>query len=165
MAQRELELPITGWLGDPTNPPGLAFTSANRPYLTFDAATDELCVQGFILPDDYVGTPVVEVQWGAASATTGDVVWSAEIMAATPNSDTADHGTDSFGTANTVTDSHLGTTAGRLHEASIALTTDTDSMAAGDSVDIRLRRDADNVSDTLAGDVYVWKVRFTYSDS
>jgi len=158
-------LPPSGGLPDPTaaNAPELGFTStSNRPFLVFDAGTDQKAVWQFRLPDDYVGTPELHVIWGADTATTGNVVWAAEVMKLTPNTDTTDADTDGYDTANTNTDAHDGTTAGRLHTATITLTNE-DSMAAGDYVAIRVSRDADNASDTMAGDAFVHAIEFEYA--
>lgn len=157
-----LELPIRGWEKDATAPPGLGW-DVSRPYLTFDAATDEIAYFTFDLPADYSSAPVLRVVWSADSATSGNVIFACEVMAYTPETDSADYATDSYDTVNTAAaDSHLGTTAGRLHTHDITLT-NADSMAAEDRVTLKFRRDADNASDTLAGDVFVHGLIFEYT--
>jgi hypothetical protein len=42
--------------------------------------------------------------------------------------------------------------------------TDTDGAVDGDVIKIRIYRDADNGSDTLAGDAYIYHLWLTYSD-
>jgi hypothetical protein len=137
------------------------------PVLAFDAATDESAYFTVRLAD-YVGTTLqlgVDIVWGADSATSGDVVWGMQIQAITPNTDSTDPETDGFDTAGTVTDSHLGTTAGREHLVALEMgDTDTDGAVDGDVIKIRIYRDADNGSDTLAGDAYIYHLWLTYSD-
>lgn len=163
MATGQINLDIGAAWPDASNPPAVLYTTANRPYLAFDASTDEKCLWVFRLPDEYSSAPTVEIDWGAASATSDNVVWAVEVMAITPESDTADAATDSFdATPNTTTDAHLGTTAGRLHTATVTLT-NIDSAAAGDYLVLRLSRDADNASDTMTGDAYVHTVTMFYT--
>ena len=85
-----IPLAILGAMPDPTaaNAPQIGFNSgSNRPYLAFDAATDQRAVWTFRLPDDYSSTPELHIQWGADTATTGNVVWATEVMALTTNTD------------------------------------------------------------------------------
>lgn len=132
----------------------------------FDAGTDEAIFLDFDAVQYGSGDLTVELQWYAATATSGAVVWGAQIAAVTPNTDTTDAETDSLSTAATVTDSHLGTTARRRHRAVITLTgASLDSLAARDDVRLRIYRDADNGADTLAGNVHLERVTVSYSDT
>jgi hypothetical protein len=93
------------------------------------------------------------------------VVWGAQIAAITPNSDSQDVETDAFAAASTVTDSHIGTTAQRVHTCSITIS-NLDSLASGDLVYLHLYRDASETgTDTLAADANVLSTRLSYSDS
>jgi hypothetical protein len=104
------------------------------------------------------------VFWYADTATSGDVIFEAQIAAITPNTDTQDIETKALATATNATDTHLGTTGQRLHSVDITVS-NLDSLAAGDYVTLRLARDANNASDTMTGDALVVKVVVTYSDS
>ena len=128
--------------------------------LLFDASTDEIIHKRFRLPTDYSSGATLKLQFSMASATSGNVVWAAEVWAITP-ADAADSDTTSYDTANSVTEAVPGT-AGYLDEASITLT-NADSMAAGDLVTIRIRRDADNASDTAAGDAELRAISLEYT--
>jgi hypothetical protein len=75
--------------------------------------------------------------------------------------DTQDVETKALATANTVTDTHLGTTAKRLHTATITIT-NTDGIAAGDEVYLVLERTGSDA--TIAEDIIVTKAILTYSD-
>lgn len=132
---------------------------------SFDAAGTE-SIQ-FVLP--YVpaygaGNLTVKLLWYGDSATTGDVVWGASIAALTPETDSTDIETDAWATENTATDSHLGTTAQRLHTASITVS-NLDSIATGDYLALRVRRIGGNGSDTMTGDAQLVGVVVEYSDS
>lgn len=121
----------------------------------------------FIVP--YVGSYgsgnlTVKVLWYGDSAIIGDVVWGASIACITPESDSTDIETDSWATESTVTDSHLGTTAQRLHTASITVS-NLDSIATGDYMALRIQRLGGNGSDTMSGDAQVVGVVLEYSDT
>jgi hypothetical protein len=136
------------------------------PALAYDATTDEAAFWSFIATSYGAGNVTVRVYWYADTATTGNVVWEAQLAAITPNSDSQDIETKAFATLNFVQDTHLGTTGQRLHSADITVS-NLDSIAAGDHVTLRLARDANSTSatDDMAGDAYVVKVVVTYSDS
>ena len=135
------------------------------PSWSFDAGTDEAMYIVF-RATNYGGSGnlTIKVIWYADTATSGNVIWAAQIAAITPNTDSQDVTPDALGTENTVTDSHLGTTAKRLHEASITLS-NLDSLAADDYVTLKIRRDADNASDTMAGDALMTQIIIEYSDT
>jgi len=146
-------------------PPQLTFVNA-RPRLAFDASTDEYVVFTFRLPDDYSSAAALKVQWSGSTSTTTShtAVWGAEIMALTPETDSVATDSDSYDTINTVSDDILGTTAKRPQECEITLT-NNDSMAAGDYISLRFRRDADNGSDDLTEDAWLWALSFVYTAS
>lgn len=132
---------------------------------SFDAAGTEGLQ--FIVP--YVpaygsGNLTVKLLWHPDTATTGDVVWGASIAALTPETDTQDIETDAWATENTVTDSALGTTAQRLHTASVTVS-NLDSIATGDYFALRVQRLGGNGSDTMSGDAQLVGVVVEYSDT
>jgi hypothetical protein len=132
--------------------------------LSFDAASDEACFWVFEAQNYGSGNLTLNIHWYADTASSGDVIFDAQIAAITPNSDTQDIETKAFATANSVTDTHLGTTGQRCHVAVITIS-NLDSLAAGDLVFLRLNRDANNASDTMAGDAFVTLVSLSYSDT
>jgi hypothetical protein len=131
--------------------------------LAYDAsaATDEAAFWSFRAVNYASGNLAVDIDWYADTATSGDVIWDVQIAAITPNTDTQDIETDGLATANSVTDTHLGTTGQRLHRCSVTVS-NLDSLAAEDDVWIRVARDGNNASDTLAGDALIVKVTVTY---
>jgi hypothetical protein len=130
----------------------------------FDASTEEAVFMDWRAVSYGSGNLTVDIDWYADTASTGNIIWGAAIAAITPDSDSQDVETDSLATANTVTDSHLGTTGQRLHRCSITVS-NLDSLAAGDDVRMRIYRDADDGSDTMTGDAILTRVTVSYSDT
>lgn len=110
------------------------------------------------------GNLTLEIYWYATSATTGTVRWGAAISAITADTDTQDILTDAFATELTVDDAHLGTTARRLHKATITIS-NLDSVANGDVVVLRLRRVANHANDTMTGYANLRMMVLSYSDT
>lgn len=132
--------------------------------LAFDAAADEAAFFRVDVSKYASGNPSLDVDWYADTASTGDVVWEVALAAVTPNTDTQDVEAKALAAAQTVTDSHLGTTGQRLHRASVTVT-NLDSVAAGDEVWLRVRRLGSSGSDTMAGDAVLVGADFQYSDT
>ena len=149
-----------------TFPQFLKVNGTNFPVtsLAFDASTDEACAFKFRAVNYGSGNLTLDIDWYADTATSGDVVWSAAIAAITPDSDSQDVETKSLATANTVTDSHLGTTGQRLHRATITIS-NLDSLAAGDIVWLKLQRTGSSGSDTMTGDALMTMATLSYSDT
>ncbi|GAA3721690.1 hypothetical protein GCM10022224_103910 [Nonomuraea antimicrobica] len=104
----------------------------------------------------------VEIIWYAVSGTSGTVNWGAAIAAITPSADTEDVETAGFAGMPTVTTSHLGTTARRLHRSVITVT-DQDGMAVGDECWLRVMRNP--AVDTLTADAILTSARISYPDT
>jgi len=96
-----------------------------------------------------------------ASATTGTVMLSCEVMAVT-DGDAAAVDTDSYDTINNSSAKTVPGTVGYLDEISLTLT-NADSVAAGDWVAIKLRRDASGGSAT--GDLELIAASLEYTTS
>jgi hypothetical protein len=139
-------------------------TSSPVPGLFFDAATDEAAFWRFIANNYGSGNLTLKVLWYADTATSGNIIWEAQIAAITPDTDTQDIETDALATATNVTDSHLATTGQRLHQCTITIS-NLDSIAADDHVVLRVARDANNASDTMTGDAVLVGLELTYSDT
>ena len=123
-----------------------------HPVLDFDATTDESAVWTAVLPSSYAaGGLTVEIGWAGDGVTTGNVVWNAAIERI--GDDQLDLDADSFAAANAVTDT-TSSTDGNVVVATITFTdgADMDSVAAGEGFRIKITRDADNASDTMAAD-------------
>lgn len=145
--------------------PALTRNGTNFPVvgLAFDAATDEAAFWLFRAVNYASGNVTVRVDWYADTASSGDVVWAAQLAAITPDTDTQDVETKALAAANTVTDTHLGTVGQRLHRAVVTVS-NLDSLAADDDAWIRVARDASNAADTMSGDAILTLVTVSYSD-
>ncbi len=131
----------------------------------FDGAVEEDIFVSAMLQNYGSGNLTLRLTWYADSTTSGDVIWGAAIAAITPDTDTQDVETKAFATAQTVTDSHLGTTAQRVHQTTLTIT-NLDSVAANDVIWIRFYRDADAAGDTLnAVDANLLTLNLEYSDT
>lgn len=145
-----------------------AFTKANGTNfpvsgLAYDAAAEETAYWKFEAVSYGSGNLTLTLYWYADTASASDVIWGAAVAAITPNTDSQDVETKAFATANTVTDTHLGTTGQRLHSCDITIS-NLDSIAAGDIVWIKIYRDADAGGDTMTGDAILVGAKLAYSD-
>lgn len=132
--------------------------------LAFDAATKETAFWKFKANNYGSGNLTLVIRWTADTATANDVIWGAQIAAITPDTDSTDCTTKSLATANTVTDTHLGTTARRIMTCSITIS-NLDSIAANDTVWLAVYRDAAAGGDTMTGDAWLIEMCLEYSDT
>lgn len=131
----------------------------SHPILNFDPGTDEHAIFASVLPRNYAGGGLtVTVTWMAATATSGNVIWNAAIER--DNTAGPDLDTDDFATAQAASASAASGTCGILTAATIAFTSGAqmDSLAAGETFRLKITRDADNGSDTMAGDAQLVSV-------
>lgn len=146
---------LAEWTALGNEPPAANYATLNarnvHPVLEFDATADEQAVFTSILPPHYSGGGITATLiWVAATATSGDVVWTAAFERQ------ADGGTDidadSFATANSVTSTAPGT-SGVPKYATIAFTnSELDGLVVNERYRLKITRDADNASDTMASD-------------
>ena len=131
--------------------------------LAYDATTAQNAYWKFNAETYGSGNLTLELYWYAATATTGSVVWLSQLAVINPNVDTQDVETKAFATANSVTQAHLGTTAKRIHRATITLS-NLDTIAAKKQVWLKVGRDAANASDDMAGNAILVQACLSYSD-
>lgn len=158
MATGTIILPLLAAVPDGTNPPGVAFTAAGRPYLTFDGTTDELCSWSFRIPQNYASALTIKVQYSMASATANNVAIRTEVMAI---ADGEDVDTDNYAAVEASADATVPGTAGLMDEISDALGTPT--VAAGDYISLRLGRENGTSGSNATGDMEVWAVSLEYT--
>lgn len=166
MATVYRELPITGAVFPSSNAAGFAINQgSNFPVavLTFDAGTAESVHWQIPVVAYGSGNLTLDLFWYADTANSGAVVVGAAIAAITPNTDSQDVETDALATEATVTDTHLGTTGQRLHQATITISS-LDSLANADFVILKLRRVAADAADTMTGDMLLVGALLSYSD-
>jgi hypothetical protein len=136
----------------------------NHPVALYDAATDENLDFECVMPEHYGGGGLtIDIVWAADTATTGNCIWNIQLERHQAEVSGSDLDTDAFAAANAVTDAAPGTSAGRLAYATITFTdgADMDSIAAGEAFRLRVTRDANNASDTMAGDAQLLTVHVT----
>jgi hypothetical protein len=117
--------------------------------LDFDASTDESAMFVGVLPRNYAsGGLTVTLHWMATSATSGDCVWLAAIGRLNTDLDSDPHAATqtATGTANG--------TSGIITSTAITFTdgAQMDSLAVGEAFSLKITRNADDGSDTMAGD-------------
>lgn len=129
-----------------------------RPYLAFDATTDESADWTFIAPQSLTGALTAVVTYRMASATTGSARVQVALEAISDGDATDTDAASSFDTANSAGATVPGT-AGYIDQLSVTLT-NADSIAAGDYCRLRFNRDADGTSgtDDATGDMQVLAV-------
>lgn len=134
--------------------------------LAYDAsaATDEEAFWKFRAIGYTSGNLTLDLYWYADTASSGDVIFAARIAVITPNTDSQDVETKAFATANTATDTHLGTTGQRLHHVAITIS-NLDSLAAEDIVWIGIARDGNAAGDTMAGDALLALAVLSYANT
>jgi hypothetical protein len=132
--------------------------------IKYDAASTENAFWKLNAVNYGSGNLTLTLLWFADTATSGDVVWDTQIAAITPNTDSQDVTTDGLTTANTVTDSHLGTTGKRVHSIAVTIS-NLDSIAANDIFWVKITRDVGDAADTMAGDAWLVQAILTYSDT
>ncbi len=123
-----------------------------HPVLDFDTTTQESAIFTAVMPRHYGGGGItVYVHWAASSATSGTIGWDVTFERIGDGSQDID--SDGWATAQVVTAAAVPATSGLVDITNVAVAagaTGTDSIAAGESFRIRIRR---NVSvDTAAGD-------------
>lgn len=110
------------------------------------------------------GNITCDLLWQAENATSGVVRWEVAIAAITADADSQDVTTKAFATAQTVDDTHLGTTGKRVMLATVTIS-NLDSIAASDLVWVKISRLGAHANDTMANDCWLLQARLTYSDT
>ena len=150
-----------------SNPAGCwGVQGTNNPVegLSFDGTTQQTAFLAFLAQNYGSGNLTIDIEWYAATATSGGITFGASLQAITPNTDTQDVETDGFATEATASDTHLGTTGKRLHKFSITVSS-LDSLANVDACMLRLRRVPADAGDTMTGLCIVTRVTISYSDT
>jgi hypothetical protein len=126
----------------------------------FDDSTDEYIVISILVPNNYVGTPILKVFYKCTSATSGTAAWEARLHAVT-DADATDIDADAYATVNAGTGT-VAATAGHLDVISITLS-NADGIAANDFVSLALNRDVS--ADSVSGDLEFIGAQFSYADA
>lgn len=168
MATVTMPVGIGALLPSATIPPELVrLEGTNFPewgYAFADATNDEtVFTERLFVPNYGSGNVSVICDWRSRTGqTTGAVVLGAALSALTP-ADAQSVATDAFATENTQTTTVSGT-ASALNRTTITVS-NLDSLAANDSLVVRIRRLQSNGSDTMTGDCIIEGVTLQYSDT
>ena len=129
-------------------------TRNNTPILGFNDTTAWQTFFIDVVPEGAVLTSglTINILWAAASATTGNVKWNAQIERM--NTTIA---ADSFDTAGTITTACNGSNGVPSLSSIVGLTT-IDGITIGDTYRILVTRDAANGADTMTGDAQLISV-------
>lgn len=132
-------------------------TRNSRLVLAFDAVTDESIVFSGVLPRNYAGGGItVQLEWMAATATSGATRWATAI-----ERENTDLDADSFATANTAGGTANGTSGIPTYTTiAHAAGAEMDSLAVGEGFRLKVTRDADGTSgtDDMTGDAQLISV-------
>jgi hypothetical protein len=123
--------------------------------LEFDDTTNQSAVFVSVCPDaaDLSLGLIVNISWFGATATSGNVVWGAQIEAMTHDEDS-----DNFGTATEATTACNGT-SGIKSETSLTIgAANIDSLATKVAYRVKVYRNAASGSDTMAGLAQIFTV-------
>jgi len=132
--------------------------------LAYDSGTKESAFWKFKAVNYGSGSLTAVIRWTSDTATSGDVVWGAQVACITQDTDTQDITTKALASASTVIDTHLGTTARREMSCSVTVA-NADSITANDTVWLLIFRDGASGSDTLVGDAFFIEASMEYSDT
>ncbi len=122
------------------------------PVWDFDDTTAEHLDLHGILSANYAGGGLtVRLRWMATSAISGNVMWQAAFRRIADDAEDIDTAQTYDFNSTTVT---TATASGEFDYATITFTSgaDMDSLAAGDSFVLRIRRNAADAADTMSGD-------------
>lgn len=131
--------------------------------LDFDTTTQETAIFTGLMPRNYSDVTGVTVYIHAmlSSATSGTLGW--DVSFERMSDSTTDLDSDSFATAQTVTATTVPGTSGVVLVLSVAVTkgANMDSVVAGDSFRLRVRRDVANDSATGDAELLLVEVKET----
>jgi len=131
----------------------------------FDATTEEAIFFVWRASNYGSGALTILTNWYADTGTSGGVAFGISLACITPNTDTQDIETKAFATETVFTDTHLGTTGQRDHDALGSISTNLDSLALDDRVCMKLVRKVSDAGDTMSGDMILTMVDISYSDT
>lgn len=124
----------------------------------FDQSTDEHWQWVVRVPANWTSGGDIKIRWGA-DVTSGNVIWKASFCPVVDSSDDLDGITTN--TVATAAASAVPGTSGQTKETTI--TPDGTDVTANRMLIITVGRDADNGSDTAAGDAWIVGVAFEYT--
>lgn len=131
----------------------------------FSTTAAQYIVTDFVVPQNYVGTPAINVYYKMTTAVANEITWGCAVALVT-DGDAQDMDADGFGSTGAVASPTVPGTAGYMDVAAITLSTGThdDGMAAGDHINMIIFRDPAVPSSDADSDAEFLGIDFTYSD-
>lgn len=162
-------IPILGWNSAPDTSGNVFITpydslATNKTWKHMvwsfaDSATRDLLYGKFVVPKNYVGSPVFVVVW-TTTATTGNAIWDLDYRTVGGN-DTTSLDQSTAEETLTVTDAAPGAAHRRL-EATMSAT--AGNFSADEEVEFLFGRDGAS-SDTIAATIMCFSLLFEYADA
>ena len=127
-------------------------TNLDQLVVAYDAATDEGRMVQFVCPSDLgTGNVTFRIIWYPATASTNNVIWDVRYTLTGAGGETWDAA---------LTTKAFAASAGDAQQDEITQATVTETVAnlgwaANDLISLHVYRDANNASDTIAGDAYM----------
>lgn len=176
MATRNIAIPAAAFYptADPTSfksarlavkQSSIAVPSPRYLEWVFDTTAAQYIVTDFILPQNYLNTPVIRVYYKMATAIANEITWGAAV-ATISSGDATDLDADAFVSTGAIASPTVPGTAGYIGIASITLTTGThdDGMVFGDHINMTIFRDPAVPSSDADSDAEFLGIDFQYSD-
>lgn len=130
----------------------------DHPVVLFDDTLVEHAFVSSVLPDTYNGNGIDIVIWWTSASTTNNVVWQTTFESHTPDTDDLDSDSYATGVVSATTDTPGSAGVLVSHTHSHTDGAQIDNLAAGESFRLRVGRVGSNGSDTLTGDVELYKL-------
>jgi hypothetical protein len=123
----------------------------------FDASSDEsILINGF-LPEAYDGGGItLTLVWAASGVSSGNVVWDAQFER--HEDDATDLDSDSFASVQSVTDACANVDGEPVYSDITFTNAQIDGLLKNESFRLKVTRDANNASDTMAADAELLRV-------
>jgi len=138
----------------PSSNPAVADSRNSHPIIAFDDTVAENVLFSYFVPENYIGGDInIDIDWVAATATTGGVTWGIEIERNAPGGTDID--SDSFATQQTGTSTTNGT-SGIITRTTITLTqAQADAISASNAYRMRIQRVVGDGGDDMTGDAQI----------
>jgi len=138
----------------PNSNPAAAESRNEHLVLAFDDTVAENIIFRRVLERGYAeGNLTVDIDWVAASATTGGVTWGVEFERSAPGGQDID--ADSFAAQQTGTSTTNGTSGVKTRTSIVLTQAQADSIAKGDAYRLRVQRVVGDVGDDMVGDAQI----------
>lgn len=134
---------------------GLTIYGDSMPVVSLDKDADEQINVSFIIPDDYASGGVIKIVYLEWNIGSGDVVWDCALSHAQKD--------EAFNTNTSSDNTNVTPIAANQQYKELTTSVAFTSPAKGEYVTVKVKRDADNGSDTYNADWLIVGVIFEYT--